>query len=184
MSLLERLKVAPPDAPDWGRFEAVYRPLIRTWVSRVPGVHDEAADLAQEVFLVVLRELSRFERRREGSFRAWLRRVAAHRIRQFYRERTRRPAEADDWLNSFADPAGGLSEQFDREHDQHVLSHLLSTVRGDFEPNTWAAFERFVREGRPAKEVAEELDLTENAVILAKARVLRRLRSEAKGLID
>ena len=134
--------------------------------------------------MVVLRELPRFERRREGSFRAWLRRVVAHRIRQFYRERTRRPVEADGWLDSFADPAGGLSEQFDREHDGHVLGHLLATVRGDFEPNTWTAFERFVREGRPAKEVADGLGLTENAVILAKARVLRRLRSEAKGLID
>lgn len=162
----------------------MYRPLIRAWVGRAPGVQEEAADLSQEVFIVVIRELPRFERRREGSFRAWLRRVAAYRIRQFYRDRARRPALADDWLASFADPTGGMSEEFDREHDRHVLGHLLSTVRGDFEPTTWAAFVRFVQDGQKAKAVAEELGITENAVILAKARVLRRLRAEADGLID
>ena len=69
VSLLDRLRVARPDASDWDRLQGIYLPLIRRWLARVPGLGDEADDLAQDVFLVVVRELPRFERRREGSFR-------------------------------------------------------------------------------------------------------------------
>ena len=36
---------------------------------------------------------------------------------------------------------------------------------------------------RPASEVAETLGLSVNAVLIAKSRVLRRLRQEGQGLI-
>ena len=70
VSLLDRLKLAGPDASDWNRLQGIYRPLIHRWLVRVPGLGVEADDLAQEVFVVVIRELPRFERQREGSFRA------------------------------------------------------------------------------------------------------------------
>ncbi len=48
-----------------------------------------------------------------------------------------------------------------------------------FTPATWGAFQRFAVDGVPAGVVAEELGLSENVVILAKPRVLKRLREEA-----
>ncbi len=48
---------------------------------------------------------------------------------------------------------------------------------------TWQAFQRFGVDGEPAGRVAEELGMTENSVILAKARVLKRLREEAGDLL-
>jgi hypothetical protein len=57
LSLLDRLKVARPDASDWSRLQGVYFPLIERWLGRVPGLGDESADLAQEVLVVVFREL-------------------------------------------------------------------------------------------------------------------------------
>jgi hypothetical protein len=77
LSLLDRLKVARPDASDWNRLQGVYLPLIERWLRRVPGLGDESADLAQEVLVVVFRTVPRFDRQREGSFRAWLRQVTA-----------------------------------------------------------------------------------------------------------
>jgi len=38
-------------------------------------------------------------------------------------------------------------------------------------------------DGEPAGRVAEELGMTENSVILAKVRVLKRLREEAGDLL-
>jgi RNA polymerase sigma-70 factor (ECF subfamily) len=38
--------------------------------------------------------------------------------------------------------------------------------------------------GDSAATIAERLDITENAVYLAKSRVLRRLRAELEGLLD
>jgi hypothetical protein len=45
-SLLDRLKVAGPEASDWNRLQGIYLPLIKRWLSRVPGLGDESADLA------------------------------------------------------------------------------------------------------------------------------------------
>ena len=76
-----------------------------------------------------------------------------------------------------------LARQWDREHDEHVLGKILSAIQPDFQPTTWEAFRRFALEGMPASRVAEDLGLTENAVMLAKTRVIRRSREEAGDLL-
>jgi len=186
-SLLDRLKVAGPEASDWNRLQGIYLPLIERWLSRVPGLGDESADLAQEVLVVVFREVPRFERQREGSFRAWLRQVTVNKILNYRRQRHRRPAggldPADGFLERLSDPNGDLAHEWDRDHDKHVVEKLLAVVQSDFTPTTWEAFRRFGVDGVPAGRVAKELGLSENAVILAKSRVLKRLREEAGDLL-
>jgi RNA polymerase sigma-70 factor, ECF subfamily len=186
-SLLDRLKVARPDASDWSRLQGIYLPLILRWLSRVPGLGDESADLAQEVLIIVFREVPRFDRRREGSFRAWLRQVTINRVRTYWRKRRRRPVvgvdATDGFLERLSDPNGDLARDWDRDHDKHVVEKLLALVQPTVSPTTWAAFQRFGVDGVPAGRVAEELGLSENAVILAKSRVLRRLREEAGDLL-
>jgi RNA polymerase sigma-70 factor, ECF subfamily len=55
-------------------------------------------------------------------------------------------------------------------------------VQPHFTPATRGAFQRFAVDGVPAGVVAVELGLSENAVILARSRVLKRLREEAGDL--
>ncbi len=189
VSLLERLRVAKPDADEWRRLQEIYAPLIRRWLGRVPGLGDEAPDLAQDVLLVVFKELPGFQRQREGSFRVWLRNVTINRTRAFWKKRRRQPQPgggdaAHDFLGQLEDPASRLSQEWDREHDQAVLQRLMAIVRPDFAPTTWEAFEKFALNDVPAAKVAETLGLSENAVLLAKSRILRRLREEAAGLIE
>ena len=186
-SLLDRLKNAAPDAPEWRRLHTIYLPLIQYWLRRVPGVSDEADDLAQEVLIVLVRELPAFERRRDGSFRAWLRGITLNRIRAFQRMRRKLPlkgGEDDALLSQLADSASDVARQWDREHDRHVFQKLTALVKGDFEPSTWEAFTCFALDGRPAAEVAEKLGLSESAVVQAKFRILKRLREEAGELLD
>jgi RNA polymerase sigma-70 factor (ECF subfamily) len=188
LSLLDRLKVARPDAPDWDRFESIYRPLIRRWIGRIPGLGGEVEDVEQEVLLVLVREVPRFDRRRVGSFRAWLRQVAVNRVRVYRRKHHRRPVALGDqtegFLDRMVDSDSDLAKKLDEEHDKHVCDALRSAVRPDFNQTTWIAFEQFAVEGRPAAEVAQELGLTVNAVVKAKARVLSRLREEAGGFLE
>ena len=188
VSLLDRLRAAGPDASDWNRLHAVYLPLIERWLGRVPGLGAESADLAQEVLVVVFRELPRFERQRQGSFRAWLRQVTVNKIRNYRRQRHRRPAAGLDpaarFLERLADSNDDLAREWDQDHDKHVVQKLLAIVQPDFNPTTWAAFQRFGIEGLPAAKVAEELGLSINAVVLAKSRVLKRLREEAGDLLE
>jgi RNA polymerase sigma-70 factor, ECF subfamily len=190
MSLLERLRVQP-SAADWERFHEVYRPLIIRWLLRVPGLGDEADDLAQEVLVIVFQEIVSFEREREGSFRAWLRQVAVNRVRKYWRGRAKRPhvgvgvgSETEDFLNNLEDSSSDLASEWDRDHDRHVFERLLTMVKPDFQTETWEAFRRFVFDGVPAAQVAVEMGVSTNAVILAKARILKRLREEAGALLD
>jgi RNA polymerase sigma-70 factor (ECF subfamily) len=187
--LLDRLRKAAPDAPDWQRLQEMYLPLIRAWLRRVPGVGDEADDLAQDVLLVLFRELPAFERQRDGSFRAWLRQITLNRIRAFQKARGKRAVtgggeQGADLLAQLADPGSDLSRQWDGDHDRHVFQKLLAVVQPDFAPLTWKAFTRFALDGRPAAQVAEELGLSVSAVVQAKFRVLKRLREEGGELID
>ena len=187
LGLLDRLKVATPDADEWRRVHDIYAPLIRAWLAGVPGVGDEANDLSQEVILVLFRELPAFDRRRDGAFRAWLRRITVNRLRAFWQARQRRPVvgqEADWLLARLEDADGDLAREWDRDHDKHVFDKLLAVVRPDFEDTTWLAFTRFAVDGLPASAVAEELGMTDNAVLQAKFRVLKRLREEAGEMLD
>ena len=137
--------------------------------------------------MVVIRELPRFERQREGSFRAWLRQVTVNKVRTYRRRRHRRPAggldATDGFLNSLADPNGELAREWDVDHDRHVFQKLLAIVQPDFTSATWDAFQRFAVDGLPAARVAEEMGLSVNAVLQAKSRVLKRLREEAGELL-
>jgi RNA polymerase sigma-70 factor, ECF subfamily len=188
VSLLQRVQEA--DAPAWQRLHDLYRPLIRKWVRRTPGMNEDVDDVTQEVLLVVHREVGRFERRREGSFRAWLKAITVNRMRAFWKARARQPrrqAQKDEtvlFLAQLEDPRSALSDRWDREHDQHVTNQLLKLVCADFSDMTWKAFQRFALDGTPAADVAKELGMSLNAVILAKSRIMKRLREEARGLTD
>ncbi len=186
-SLLDRLKQARPDDSDWGRLTEIYFPLIQKWLKRIPGLDSDVDDLAQDVLVVLIRELPAFERRREGSFRAWLRKVTVNKARTHARRRHRRPVAGQDLTDGFLDrmeaPDGDLAREWDQDHDRHVFEKLLTIVRPDFQPITWECFCRFAIEGRPAAHVAAELGVNVNSVLQAKSRILKRLREEAGELL-
>ena len=189
LGLLERLKHAKPDASEWRRLRDIYLPMIRNWLSRLPHLHHEVDDLTQEVLVVLFRELPSFDRRRDGSFRAWLRQITVNRMYAFCKTRRKQPLamggpETDQLLAQLADPTSDLARQWDQDHDKHVFQKLVAIVEKDFEPSTWQAFTRFAVEGRPAAQVAGELGVTESAVVQAKFRILKRLREEAGELLD
>lgn len=60
----------------------------------------------------------------------------------------------------------------------------MELIRGDFSEATWQAFSRVVVAGETASAVAAALGVSENAVYMARHRVLARLRQELEGLLD
>jgi RNA polymerase sigma-70 factor (ECF subfamily) len=182
-SLLERLCTAPDEAA-WQRLDDLYRPLIRRWLRRDPSLGADAEDLVQEVMSTLVQELPGFQRRRTGSFRCWLREITRLRLQTYYRQRRRQPRSDSDLVSQLGDPTSALTRLWDEEHDQHVLTRLLQLIEPQFEDKTLTAFRRLVVEDGAPAQVAAELGMSVNGVLLAKSRVLARLRKEAEGLIN
>ena len=188
LTLLERLQ-QQPDPAAWQRLVDIYTPLIGRWLARSPLQHVDQEDLIQEVLKIVVQKLPEFRRRREGSFRAWLRVVTANCLRAHWRSANHRPLATGDsdflqMLQELEDPHSPLAQAWDNEHDRHVVRRLLELIEPQFEPATLDAFRRVVMEGQKPAQVAAELGVSVNAVLIARSRVLQRLRGEVEGLIS
>jgi RNA polymerase sigma-70 factor (ECF subfamily) len=57
-------------------------------------------------------------------------------------------------------------------------------LQSDFQPNTWRAFWETGVNGRDAREVADELDMSIGAVYAARFRVQQRIREELAGFLE
>jgi RNA polymerase sigma-70 factor (ECF subfamily) len=178
-SLLERLR-KPHDAEAWDRFVRLYSPLLVYWAKKFRLGDDDAADLVQEIFALLLETLPNFQYDPARRFRGWLWTVACNK----YRERLRRKApvplqDGDDVVarSSSDDPD-------EQEYRQYISRRALELMQQQFQPNTWKACWETVVNGRDVAEVAAELGMTARAVYIARCRVLRRLRQELAGLFE
>jgi RNA polymerase sigma-70 factor (ECF subfamily) len=185
MSLLASLQ-RREDPTSWNLLLEIYRPLLLGCLRGQGTPPQDVEDLIQDVLVILVRELPNFRHSgRPGAFRAWLRSIAANRLRSYWRTRGRAvPTDMLALAEQFDDPQSELSQLWDQKHDHHVLSRLLELSEGKFEPNTAKAFRRVALEGASPTEVAAELDLSVAAVYIAKSRVLRYLREVAEHLID
>jgi RNA polymerase sigma-70 factor (ECF subfamily) len=160
---------------------------MRAWLRPASLQTADIDNLTQGVLQVVIRKLPQFKHSgKPGAFRAWLREITLNLLREFWRRQKpgdRAPATATI-LDELEDPASGISRWREQEHNRHVVDGLLRLVEGDFNSKTWQSFRRQVIDEIPADQVAAELQMTINAVLIAKSRVLSRLRLEARGLID
>jgi RNA polymerase sigma-70 factor, ECF subfamily len=132
------------------------------------------------VFTVLVQTLPRFQYDQHGHFRGWLRTITMNKLRDYKRhealvvkvpmnEATVVPDDADTF--------------WENEYRRELTARALELMQADFAPSTWKACWEFVAQGRPAVEVASELGISENAVYLAKCRVMRRLKQELAGLV-
>jgi RNA polymerase sigma-70 factor (ECF subfamily) len=181
LSLLERLR-AGTSPQDWERFVALYTPLLYRWAGQVGAQQADAADLLQEVFLLVYQKLPTFTHQRSGSFRAWMRTALVNRWRDLCRRRAARPGLVEeDRLDAL--PALDSPAQ-DNEDFEQLVAQALKLIRPEFQPRTWQAFSEFFLDGQEASSVAQRLGVSVGAVYIAKYRILRRLREELDGLLE
>lgn len=171
----------PEDHAIWSEYVNRYRPMIVAYCRRVGLPAADAEDIAQDAlmtFAVSFRE-GKYDRGR-GRLRAWLFGIVHNVLQRWFRARGRRAevqpiAEETDELARIPD-ADRLAELWEEEWQQAVVRTCLDAVRAEVGQQTFRAFELFALEGRPAAAVAAELGTTDNAVFLAKHRVLRRMR--------
>ena len=180
-SLLERLR-QPGEKEAWNCFVELYTPLLFAWANRLHGPNQEAADLVQEVFILLLRKLPEFRYDPEKSFRRWLRTVAGNCWHNLRKRSEGFVGVENDLLQQIPDEQ---AEAFwETEYRQSIVSRALRIMQKDFEPVTWQAFWECTVLGQPPAEVGQRLGLSLGSVYTAKSRVLSRLRQELDGLLE
>ena len=179
VSLLERLQSAG-EVSAWTSFVELYTPVLFAWARQLGLSDPDAADLVQEVFVLLLNKLPEFRYKRGQSFRAWLKTVTLNKYRENCRRRLPQQAGHSE-LDAIPDSAEAFWEQ---EYHEKVTERMLEVMKAEFQPATWKAFWELVVAGRPGAEVASELGLSVNAAYIARSRVLRRLRQELSDLIE
>jgi RNA polymerase sigma-70 factor (ECF subfamily) len=188
-SLLGRVQANEPDA--WERLVHLYAPLVLHWC-RQAGLQDQdVADVFQDVFQAVVVYVGSFRKERErDTFRGWLRKITQNKLRDHFRKLGREArgvggSSARERLGQFAAPAPVEEDLVPAdEGERRLFVRALDLIRGEFAERTWLAFWRTAVEGRAAKDVAEELSLSQGAVRVAKSRVLHRLREELGDLME
>lgn len=178
-SLLERLR--QPTGTDWDQFVLLYSPLLYLWAGRLGVTGVDADDLVQDIFTTLVEALPQFRYDKTQRFRGWLWVITRNAARQRARRKTLPTEVLLDVPDPTDDPA---TEADDREYRATITRRAMELMQADFEPAAWQSFWATVVEGRAATDIAVDLEITPNAVYLAKARVLRRLRSELAGLLD
>jgi RNA polymerase sigma factor (sigma-70 family) len=188
LTLLDRLREEGDDSA-WRELNDLYSPVLRNWLRRYELQSSDADDLIQEVLLVVSREVGTFEHSgRTGAFRTWLKTTLINRLRDWWRSKKYRPVASGEsdflqQLDQLNDPNSELSQIWNAEHDRVLIRQLLAIVESQFSENTREAFQRVALDGENLDQVAKDLGISRNAVIIAKHRVLKALRQSGKGLI-
>lgn len=154
----ETVQSEPPGAPPGDGWISRHEPGVQAVCLRALGNRGDALDASQEVLVKAERALARW--RGEGSFAAWLFKIAANHCRDLLRSRRGRPAElsAQDLSDEEHPSVAG------RGTDGSELAAVLDRLAAQLTPQQRQVFVlRDLQEVEPA-EIARRLDLSPAAV--------------------
>lgn len=152
--------------------DAVYRFIYH----QVGGVVEDAEDLTQETFLAALQSAHRF--RGDSRLRTWLFRIAAHKIADHWRSRSRKPSELplEDWLPAASEEAS-LPEVLEETEICDRVRATLLTLPPHYRT---ALVLRYVEE-MPVAEMARVMERSpksvESILIRAKQMLTQALKT-------
>ena len=185
-SLIVRVKKC--DDAAWERLATLYTPIVAAWAKRAGLQENDTADVVQEVFQAVARNIGQFERREDlPRFRGWLWGITRHKLLDHFRRNNSQPTGVggihSQWqMEQIPEQAPDDDSSNDFFRPGSLAYRALSLIQTDFKEPTWQAFWRITIEGHAAADVAAELGMSLPAVYTAKSRVLAHLRRELDGL--
>lgn len=181
-SLILRVK-NPSDAASWTDFLAIYRPVVVHMACGRGLQYADADDLAQQVFLSVVRAIEGWELdAHQPPFRIWLSRITRNAI---VNALTRRKPDAAGGSTSVQEMLRELPERDDitkqqvlEESRRQALRWAAEEIRNEFTEVTWKMFWLTSIEGASVAEVARLNNKTPGAVYMARFRVMQRLKDK------
>src|SRR5262245_25672198 len=132
-SLLVRLRRSG-DEEAWRRFVQLYAPLLFHVAGKLGLRGDDADDLVQDVFAVLVRSLPDFSYDRGKSFRAFLKSVLVNKWRDARRRKAASPVESAGGAPAEAVVPDAVEAFTEDEYRDHLVKRALRIMQSDFEP--------------------------------------------------
>ena len=165
-SILERSR-RNPNA--FGELYEKYFDRIFNYVYRQTDDEDLTADLCSQTFLIVLKNLDRYEFR-GLPFSAWLYKIASNEVNKHYRKEKKNKVFSIEELR-----VRELIEQASESWDEEIIQRLLNYLK-DLPTEMLEVLELRFFEDKDFKEIAFILDISESGAKMRTYRALDRLR--------
>ncbi len=183
------IQIQDPDNRDaWDAFTQIYRPILYR-LARARGLQDaDAEDLTQRVLMSVARAIPQWQKNPNTRFRHWLNRIAKNAIlNALTRGRTEIGVGGSEFLNTVNNlpySSNEIEAQIENEYQRQLYRRAAEIVRDSVNADTWLAFLNTVVEGESTEAVATRLGKTIGNVHAARSRLMRRLQTVVKDLME
>jgi len=148
-------------------YDFFLEPIYRFLFFRV-STTAEAEDLTEEVFLKMIKNISKYKKREKMPFSAWLFRIAKNALIDFYRKKV----EIDEIPENLADQKSAADEKTETKINH---ARLLTAMKKLPKSQSEAIILRFFSDRKNA-EIAAILGKSETAVRILQSRGLKKLK--------
>lgn len=128
----ELVALALKERAFFGNLVERYETKLERYITRLGVLDvDDRADVLQEIFIKVYRNLNSFDQ--SLSFSSWIYRIAHNEAVSWYRKQKARPegylvAEGDEIVKLISDDGAGAEENFDKQIDKNLLLKALEKI--------------------------------------------------------
>jgi len=180
-TLLVRVRDAR-DCDAWAEFVDLYMPLIYSYALKNGLQEADAADVAQETLLLVVRAIPSFQYEPEkGSFRGWLLTILRNQLRRrANKAKSQAEGSGDTGVMELLheQPAREEPDVWELEYQLRLFHWAAGRIKSSFRTQTRDAFWITTVDGLSIAETAAKLGTSEGAVYVARSRVLAKIRKE------
>ncbi len=191
-SLLSRLKDWD-DQEGWREFFNTYWRLIYGVALKAGLSEAEAQDVVQDTVIAVARRIREFNYDPAiGSFKNWLLVITRRRIADHQRKQCREPFPAERSASPTTETAAmeripapvetNIDAIWDNEWEKNLLDAAIEQVRQQIDPRQFQIFDCYVLKEWPVKDVTRTLGVSAAQVYLARHRISRLIKKEARRL--
>jgi len=180
-------KICKGDEISWQDFYQTYRPLILLRGGDFFLSDDEKEELVQQVVIDIFKRTDAFKYdRKKGKFRSYLKTIVSHKAIDLKRMRKSNTVsvETDEFsIDDMPDTdVAILNKCWDEEWQMHLMVQGLEELKTQVKPITFQAFELYALKDQAVEDVAKFLDISPNAVFVAKSRCVERLQKIIRDL--
>lgn len=171
-----------PNGKAWNQLSETCIPMLIKFGIKLGLRYQQSEDAAQETMIkfMELYKARKFQRGKGGGLRKWLFGISYNVIRDLVKKLPREKLVADAatgtaFWNSLEDE-NAVEKTYDMEYEKMILAKSLEYIRRHYPKEEYEAFELYALTSKPASEVAEQFDKTENAIYILKHKIIKEIR--------